>query len=722
MMIKQVICLALVTVGLWLSSCWSLAMPIAFAANVIENPPALTNQILEQRVKSPEKKEGKRLINLRNFTIDLRDRNSELSNQFYQQLKNNLNQAGTPVGLDISNSVILGDFAGNELGLRVPLYAESLSPMFTEEELSQIKRDRRRLSQLTQLSRSLLGTPASQVQISVLRGLIKMVKTRFNGSVNFNNTFFLNSLEAMGAEFAGNSEWSETRFSQLTRFNGSKFKGVTRFRGSIFFQKANFNQGEFSEEVNFTGSTFEMTGNFHQTKWQKLANLSRVQWQDNADFSQAQFGDRALFTNDKFKQSLFLTGSTFSQLASFREAKFAQPVNLRGASILDKADFSDAGFAADAYLNVAELTFDSDRAKIAGDTGQIGRKLSVPTLQSNETVLQNLVRNFRQQEQIPDANHVEYLRAQLQLKSLTQRLRGVNINTATSQQLQSLGFSADQAIAIVESRQQQPFRNLNELLSLDEIDLATYVKVSETAFCSPRSGIFAPILDILQWLGLSLLLLLSAYGTSSWLVFGVGMVTIAYFGVLFWAIDRCRRRLPQPILPHLGETISVSISFICLTGIGLAAIFNTPENPWLTLSCLAIFILPLPIALLSILYWRGRYHKLLDVSYFMEDGGMRQLRLTVGRLPIVPRFNLFRDRYAFILWTRRWSWLNYYDFSLNNLFKFGFNDIRVRDQHLPGLISTIVWYQWSLGILYLTLLLWTLSRTIPGLNLLIYLK
>jgi hypothetical protein len=200
-------------------------------------PPLLTLDIFKQRLKNPETLEGKRLINLHNFTIDLRSQNAEFKTQFYQQLKNSLTRPGNPIGLDISHSVVLGEFAGNDLGLRVPLYAESLSPMFTEEELSQIKRDRRRLSQLTQLSRSLLGTPASQVQISVFRGAMKMVQTRFSGSVNFNNTFFLNSLESMGAEFTANSDWSESRFSQGVRFNGSKFKGMAQFLGSIFIKK-----------------------------------------------------------------------------------------------------------------------------------------------------------------------------------------------------------------------------------------------------------------------------------------------------------------------------------------------------------------------------------------------------------------------------------------------------------------------------------------------------
>lgn len=697
-------------------------MAPAWALPVPQTPPMLTGEVLQYRVKNPELSEGIRRINLSNFTIDLRSENAEFKSQFYRLVKLYLNRPGNPVGLDLSNSTILGAFNGNDLGLQVPLYAESLSPMFTEDELLQIKRDRRRLSQLTQLSRSLLGTPASEVQISIFRGPIKMTQTRFEGTVNFNNTFFLNTLDAIGAEFIGNTEWSQTRFSLMAKFNSAKFKAVTQFRGSIFYQKANFNRAEFQDSVNFTGSTFANSGSFHQTQWQKLANFSRVQWLGNADFSQGQFGDRLLFTNDQFSQSLFLNGANFTQLASFREAEFAQPVNLRGASILNQADFSDAIFSPEAYVNVAELTFDSEQAKIAGDTGRIGRKLSVPSLQGNETVLRNLVRNFRSSEQIPDANQVEYLRAKLQVRELEKRLQNVNVNTANAETLKTIGFSKQQVKAIIENRQLHYFRNLNELLSLEEIDLATYVKISDRIFCSPRSGIFASVLDTLQWLGLSLLLLLSAYGTSSELVFGVGMVAIAYFGVLFWLIDRYRRLVPQPIVPKLGETISVLISFIGFTGIGVLAIFNSPENSWLTLGCLGIFLLPLPVLLVTIIYWRGRYHQLLNVSYFVEDGSMRQLRLTIGRLPIIPKFPLFRDRYYPILWDRRWSWLNYYDFSLNNLFKFGFNDIRVREQHLPGLINTLVWYQWSLGILYLTLLLWTLSRTIPGLNLLIYLK
>jgi hypothetical protein len=73
-------------------------------------------------------------------------------------------------------------------------------------------------------------------------------------------------------------------------------------------------------------------------------------------------------------------------------------------------------------------------------------------------------------------------------------------------------------------------------------------------------------------------------------------------------------------------------------------------------------------------------------------------------------------------WGVAWNWLNYFDFSFNNFLRFGFNDTRLRDQHVPTLLNILVWYQWSLGTLYIALLLWTLSRTIPSLNLLIYFR
>jgi uncharacterized membrane protein SirB2 len=546
------------------------------------------------------------------------------------------------------------------------------------------------------------------------------VQTHFSGRVNFSNTFFLSQIEGQGAEFSQEIDWSQARFSQPVSFAGATFAQTAAFRNSIFFSKVNFNQARFIRSVNFQACEFQSTVNFYRALFQQPANFNRVEWQGNVDFAQADWQDQALFAKNTFNQALFLTDATFEKTVNFREAQFNHLVNLRGASILDRADFSDVGFAKSAYLNIPGLQFDPNQARILGNPGQISQFLVVPTLRGNESLLRNLVQNFRQLEQIADANQIEYAMQKLQLVELRQQLFSANINTVSTTRLIEIGFSPTQARAITQTRIEQPFRSLTDLLTREMIDLATYISTKDQVIAGKPLSPLGRFLTALDWLGLSLLLLLSRYGSSFWLIFGVGLLEIAYFGLLFWLVDRWRRLRPTPIIPSLSETIWVLSSFSLLALGGIVAVFRTAETPWLTLAFLVGLTVPLPLGILWIIYQRGRYHDLMDVSYFVEDGGLRQLRLLIGRLPIMPRFPFFRDRYESILWERRWGWLNYYDLSLNNFLKFGFNDIRLRDQHLPGLISSLIWYQWGLGILYIALLLWTLSRTIPGLNLFIY--
>ncbi|WP_442940639.1 pentapeptide repeat-containing protein [Nostoc sp.] len=661
------------------------------------------------------------------MVIDLRAENASFRDAFYQLLRKEL--GAKPLGLDLSYALILGDFVGSDLGLRTPLYAQAMSgnkpfstrgvyaPIFTATELEEVERLRFVCLESLAMStkgyayalpnskdcRSLLGTQSTpSSEITVFRGVLTLVQTRFNGEVKFSNTFFLQSVDAQNATFIQPTNWTETRFSRPVSFSSANFQQSSNFQGSIFFEKANFKKIKFQEQADFKSSIFEKTANFNQATFKQLAKFSSVQWQGNADFSDVRFANQAQFTKANFNQFFLLTEATFEQAVSFREAEFNQSVNLQGASILNQADFSDARFTTEACLSVPGLTFNSNQAKILGNPGEIGKMFCIPTLQGNQNILRNLGQNFRQQQQVADANELEYTKQRLRLIELGRRLTATNINSATVASLIKLGFSAPQAEAMSNDKQR--------------------LVVGHRLIVGEPLSIGAWLLQAWSWLALSVMLLLSGYGTNFWLVFGVGGIAIAYFGLLFWLVDRYRRLHPKPIIPTSYETISILVSFSVLEFFSLLAIFRNSEQPWLTLGCLLIIIVPVPMALLIRLYQQGRYHDLMDVSYFTEDGTFRQLRLLIGRLPVIPRNETFRERYMPLLCDRRWNWLNYYDFSLNNLLKLGFNDIRLRDEHLPGIISALAWYQWSLGVIYITLVLWTLSRTIPGLNLLIYLK
>lgn len=691
----------------------------------------LTLELLQERLHTPIVREGNLAVDLRQMVIDLRPENASFRDAFYQLLRKELQKTGAkPLGLDLSNSLIQGDFVGSDLGLKTPLYAHEIAPIFTATEQEQLERLRLVCLQSLAIAfpnskdcRSLLEPESTtSSQLTVFRGSLTLVQTRFNGEVQFPNTFFLQSVDAQGATFLQPTNWTETRFSRAVSFTSATFRQQSKFQGSIFFYKASFKEVTFQETVDFKGSIFTNTANFNQAKFKQLAKFSHGLWQGNADFSDVVFANQVQFTKANFNQFLFFTDATFEQAVSFRETQFDQAVNLQGASILNQADFSDARFAKTAFLNVPGLTFNSNQAKILGNPGQIGKMFCIPTLQGNQNILRNLGQNFRQQQQIADANQLEYTKQRLRLIELSRRLVVTNINSANLTSLINLGFTLTQALAIKEQRQVQAFRNSSELLTLADIDLKTYTQISDRLVVSEPLSLGGWLLQALTWLALSVLLLLSGYGTDFWLVFGVGGFAIAYFGLLFWLVDRYRRLRPVPIIPTYYETISILASFSCLAFFSLLAIFRHAEQPWLTLGCLLIIIFPIPITLLCRLYQQGRYHDLMNVSYFTEDGTLRQLRLLIGRLPVIPRNPTFRERYMSLLWNRRWNWLNYYDFSLNNLVRLGFNDIRLRDEHLPGIIAALAWYQWSLGLLYITLVLWTLSRTIPGLNLLIYLK
>ncbi|MBD2602532.1 MULTISPECIES: pentapeptide repeat-containing protein [Microcystis] len=647
--------------GALLKGCWLLIIVFLFfglhslpSLAVMDRVP-LTVTLLQERLSAPVLKEGMTTIDLANLVIDIRDENKELQEQFYQQIQGQINRAKQPLGLDFSNSLIQGNFIASRLGLPTPLTKVALATLLspTEEQL------------LQQDENFLFDSDEPVFNVTVFRGPVKLQGTVFMGEVDFSKTFFLQIVEAMAAKFSRESNWVESRFARVAKFTKANFMGDVNFSQSQFLNKAIFRSAHFKSITNFHGSHFTAEAYFDQTKYDKPADFTRTFWQKEANFSQSQWRDRPLFSKSRFLSLLTFRNATFEKSGAFRSSYFNGVVSFQDVKLLDQVDFSNSTFTKNSYLSVSGLAFDSDKAKILGDRGVIGQAIYLPNLAGNETVLRNLVRNFRSLEQIADANQIEYKTEKLRLQQLKQKLNNISV--------------------------------------IRLINLTWVADFLHTSF-------------------LTLLLLLSQDGTNFSLVFGTGIIIFAYFGCLFWLIDRVRRLTPKPVIPNRYEIFCMVTSYIILTLSGVFNILQSASCPLLTLTAIALILVPLPLILIIELYRRGRYHDLMDSSYFLQDGSMRQLRLLITRLPVVPEFPLFRDRYTPISWQKRWNWLNYYDLSLNNLLKLGFNDWRVRDQELPAIISFLVWYQWGIGIFYITLLIWTLSRTIPGLNLLIYLK
>jgi hypothetical protein len=615
----------------------------------------LTETLLQETLVHPILNDGSLIIDLQNFEINLTPENIEFRDQFYQQLQNQFNHSPKPLGLDLSNSLIRGDFNFNQLGLAVQLSQSTLPKQLMTTE-----------KQLLEKDPSFLPEVGEQINtINIFRGLVKLKGTMFTGKTDFSKTFFLQRVEGENVKFNQDSIWIESRFGRDLDFSKGIFNRNLDFSQDLFFGSVKFRQARFQGVTDFKKSSFWTEANFRESHFLQLANFTAIQWLKDVHFDQVNWSDRVLFSQSRFFQNVSFNNATFEKSAAFRSARFSHLVDLHDVKLLGQLDFSNGVFFPYTKMDVSGLAFDSEQAKLLGDKTIIGKTITLSGLKNNETVIRSLVRNFRDLEQIPDANQVEYTAQLLKSQRLSQELLRIP-------------------------------KNVRSLIAW----LGTFN----------------------DWLMLKGLLLFSNYGTNVKLVLGIGLIAIAYFGMIFWLIDRVRRWHPHPILPDKSESIYMVSSFVGLIIVGLTTVFTSTPTPGLTLIGLGFILLPLSVFLIGRLYYQGRYHDLLKISYLTQDGSMRQLRLLIVRLPVIPEFPLFRDRYTYLNWERHWNWLNYYDFSCNNLIKLGFNDIRLRDEHLPGIMSFLVWYQWILGVLYLSLLLWTLSRTIPGLNLLIYLR
>ena len=168
----------------------------------------LSLELLQERLHTPIIREGNLTVDLREMVIDLRPENGEFRDSFYQVLRKELQKSGTkPLGLDLSNSLIQGNFVGSDLGLRTPLYAPVISseqpvsvyaPLLTSGEQAQLSRLRFVCLQSLAIAlpnskdcRALLGSqPTKSSEINIFRGSLTLVQTRFNGEVQFPNTFF----------------------------------------------------------------------------------------------------------------------------------------------------------------------------------------------------------------------------------------------------------------------------------------------------------------------------------------------------------------------------------------------------------------------------------------------------------------------------------------------------------------------------------------------------
>ncbi|MEM7593189.1 MAG: pentapeptide repeat-containing protein, partial [Cyanobacteria bacterium P01_A01_bin.83] len=527
-------------------------------ADIVTEPRSdLTLEELQSQTSNLIQQDGRATLNLSNYRLDLSHSDREFNQQFYQEINDVIIRASNAININFDNSLILGDFDLYRLGIASSIGEGVISSLFTKAEKAQIKQ----YLTVDDANNQLIP------QINVFRGTLYFNNAIFTGKVDGHDSIFLRTVDAVDAIFQDDANFNQAVFVREINFNHATFQRNANFSASHFWGQVNFPQSQFKELVDFSQSQFEALGVFNKVFFNQSANFSRSVFSQIVDFSQAIFSDRLIFAKSQFLDSVILTNSNLDQTVTFRDIYLNSLLDLKDAHILNRLDFSNAFFTPQSQINVSGLAFDGTEAKIIGQPGVIGKLLQVYRLQGNETVLHNLIRNFRSLEQIADANYIEYQQQQLKLTQINNRL----------------------------------FKT-------------SWRKIFTWSWISL----------IPQWMSLSILLLLGDYGTNISLLFSLGIISTAFFSLLFWIIDRYRPHISQPIIPTRWEIIFMLLSYVSLTITSIFNIFITSNKPWLTLITIAVVLIPIPSLITSQIYQQGRYHQLLDQSYLVENGAFRE--------------------------------------------------------------------------------------------------
>lgn len=155
---------------------------------------------------------------------------------------------------------------------------------------------------------------------TVFTGYASFANTRFIDDVSFTNSQFTECVQIRFDEaifykdvYFWSRQGKNTIFGGSSHFSHARFNGIAEFSGVIFLNEANFSlcrfygeyiqllDSQFRGKVSFIGSIIKGRADFRNNKFDNVANFSKVSF-NIIDFSAAQF-----------KESLYLTGITFSR-------------------------------------------------------------------------------------------------------------------------------------------------------------------------------------------------------------------------------------------------------------------------------------------------------------------------------------------------------------------------------------------------------------------------
>ncbi len=177
-----------------------------------------------------------------------------------------------------------------------------------------------------------IATRVKQGQV-IVRGPVTMTGTRFERSVDFSRSVFLQPVDFSNTVFQNECLFTQAQFLKPARFEKAAFGVRTRFHKARFRDTVNFLLAGFNGMAEFLEVTFEKDAGFSRTYFKLGSGFSGSRFRGVLDFSEALFEREAFFTYTVFEQDAYFRRTTFRGNADFSQAEF------RGVDDFSKAFF-----------------------------------------------------------------------------------------------------------------------------------------------------------------------------------------------------------------------------------------------------------------------------------------------------------------------------------------------------------------------------------------------
>lgn len=254
---------------------------------------------------------------------------------------------------------------------------------------------------------------------------MRIVNSRFKGSVNFNNVIFKGPCTFSGTVFEKDANFENCIFTKFADFKETEFGSRASFLNAKFIEGTDFGKTKFLDYADFTAANFT-----------KNSYFSEAQLNDKSSFSGAIFEKDSYFTGTKFIGESYFSGTQFNSSTYFKEAQFSNSnfdrTRFKGYAgfwitlFTGRVYFTDTVFEGDTYFAESQFRDDAffdgaifhkklDLSRAKFDRIYIEWNSIKDNLVYDGSAYLSLIRNFKNLESFEDADACYYQYRKLSL-------------------------------------------------------------------------------------------------------------------------------------------------------------------------------------------------------------------------------------------------------------------------------------------------------------------